>query len=61
MYQAFLVAGDRKAAKILLTKIPKDDPHVRYIIKACQTTYSDSTTTETKKKKKTEKRKVPSH
>ncbi|POO00467.1 Pentatricopeptide repeat [Trema orientale] len=28
MYQVFLAAGDRKAAKILLTKLPKDDPHV---------------------------------
>ncbi|XP_021834329.1 pentatricopeptide repeat-containing protein At4g04790, mitochondrial-like isoform X3 [Prunus avium] len=40
MYQALLAAGDRKASKILLSKIPKDDPHVRTIIKACKTIYS---------------------
>ncbi|KAM6553705.1 hypothetical protein CsatB_014467 [Cannabis sativa] len=57
MYQALLIAGDHKAAKILLTKIPKDDPHVRLIIKACQTTYSESIKTKTNTKKmKTEKR-----
>ncbi|KAF4395902.1 hypothetical protein G4B88_028072 [Cannabis sativa] len=57
MYQALLIAGDHKAAKILLTKIPKDDPHVRLIIKACQTTYSESIKTKTNTKKmKREKR-----
>ncbi|ONI13099.1 hypothetical protein PRUPE_4G202300 [Prunus persica] len=41
MYQALLAAGDCKASKILLSKIPKDDPHVRTIIKACKTIYSE--------------------
>ncbi|KAL5540016.1 hypothetical protein UlMin_043971 [Ulmus minor] len=51
MYQALLTAGDHKAAKILLTKIPKDDPHVRCVIHACQATYMDSTYKNMKKKK----------
>ncbi|KAJ0959875.1 hypothetical protein J5N97_000391 [Dioscorea zingiberensis] len=34
MYQALLAAGDRKAAKVLGRKIPKDDPHVRSIIES---------------------------
>ncbi|KAL5540025.1 hypothetical protein UlMin_043980 [Ulmus minor] len=51
MYQALLTAGDHKAAKILLTKIPKDDPHVRCVIHACQATYIDSTSKNMKKKK----------
>lgn len=39
MYQAFLSAGGRKAAKKLLKTIAKEDDHVRYIIDACNTTY----------------------
>ncbi|XP_022716949.1 pentatricopeptide repeat-containing protein At4g04790, mitochondrial-like isoform X2 [Durio zibethinus] len=39
MYQALLASGDPKSAKSMLAKIPTDDPHVRCVIKACQTTY----------------------
>nr|XP_011469580.1 PREDICTED: pentatricopeptide repeat-containing protein At4g21880, mitochondrial-like isoform X2 [Fragaria vesca subsp. vesca] len=51
MYQALLASGDRKAAKVLEHKIPKDDPHVQSIIEACKQTYIKKTE-ETKKKKK---------
>ncbi|KAL6975313.1 hypothetical protein U1Q18_024109 [Sarracenia purpurea var. burkii] len=39
MYQALLASGDHKSAKKMLIKIPKDDPHVCCVIKACQATY----------------------
>lgn len=52
MYQALLAAGERQAAKVLQSKIPKDDPHVRCIIKSCKTTYSENEKEEKKKKKK---------
>ncbi|XVF77629.1 hypothetical protein PTKIN_Ptkin14bG0061600 [Pterospermum kingtungense] len=51
MYQALLASGDTKSAKNILTKIPRDDPHVRCVIKACQITYLQSTSSKTKKKK----------
>ncbi|KAL6125684.1 hypothetical protein ACLB2K_073738 [Fragaria x ananassa] len=51
MYQALLASGDRKAAKVLEHKIPRDDPHVQSIIEACKQTYIKKTE-ETKKKKK---------
>ncbi|KAL5736070.1 hypothetical protein ACOSQ2_030858 [Xanthoceras sorbifolium] len=50
MYQALLASGDRHSARRLLSKIPKDDPHVRCIIHACKSTYNR--TKEKKKKKK---------
>lgn len=57
MYRVLLAAGDVKAAKNLLAKIPKDDPHVRFMIKAFQTAYiSSKETTETRTKKDKEKR-----
>ncbi|MBA0580270.1 hypothetical protein Gorai_022497, partial [Gossypium raimondii] len=51
MYQALLASGDPKSAKTLLTKIPTEDPHVRCIIKACQMTYVQSTSSKMKKQK----------
>ncbi|GLT83492.1 hypothetical protein SLE2022_017790 [Rubroshorea leprosula] len=39
MYQALLACGDHKSAEVMQTKIPKDDPDVRDIIKAFQVTY----------------------
>ncbi|EOY12570.1 Tetratricopeptide repeat-like superfamily protein, putative isoform 2 [Theobroma cacao] len=50
MYQALLACGDLKSANIMRTKIPTDDPHIRLIIKAYQTTYVQSTSSKTKKK-----------
>ncbi|KAK3001078.1 hypothetical protein RJ639_022249 [Escallonia herrerae] len=41
MYQALLASGDHKSASDLLIQIPKDDPHVLCIVKACQATYRD--------------------
>lgn len=52
MYQALLAAGERQAAKVLQSKIPKDDPHVRCIIKSCKTIYLENEKEEKKKKKK---------
>ncbi|KMZ57990.1 hypothetical protein ZOSMA_7G00190 [Zostera marina] len=40
MYQALLAGGETIAAGDQLKKIPKNDPHVRIIIDACQTTYA---------------------
>lgn len=51
MYQALLAAGDRKAAKVLGRKIPKDDPHVRSIIESCTLTYLEKKEEKKKKKK----------
>ncbi|XWS51936.1 hypothetical protein CRYUN_Cryun11dG0024700 [Craigia yunnanensis] len=56
MYQALLASGDPKSAKSMLTKIPTDDPHVRCVIKACQTTYVQSTPSKIKKKQQQQKR-----
>lgn len=50
MYQALLASGDHKSAKILLSKIPRDDPHVRSIVGACKATY--------KREKKIEEQKL---
>ncbi|GAV60856.1 PPR domain-containing protein/PPR_2 domain-containing protein [Cephalotus follicularis] len=49
MYQALLASGDHKTANILLKKIPKDDPHVRCVIKACKNTYGVKCKRERKK------------
>lgn len=50
MYQACLACGDHKSAANILHKIPKDDPHVCCVIKACQTTYAKSSVKGKKKK-----------
>lgn len=58
MYQALLASGDHKSAKIMLNKIPKDDPHVLSVIKAFQRSYyivSNSEDDKKRKKKKKEK------
>lgn len=54
MYQVLLISGDHKAATTLLRKIPKDDPDVRLVIKACQSKYTKTVTT--MKQLRTEKR-----
>ncbi|XP_018810795.2 pentatricopeptide repeat-containing protein At4g04790, mitochondrial [Juglans regia] len=56
MYQALLACGDYKSSNIMLKQIPKDDPHVRGVIKACQKCYIVPDD-HTKKKKKKKKRK----
>lgn len=56
MYQVLLASGDHKSAKILLNKIPKDDIHVRCVIKACQTSYITSKSTKGKKKNKVKRK-----
>lgn len=50
MYQALLASGDLKSARIVLSKMPKDDPHVRLIIQESQTVYAKMAS-----EKKTEK------
>ncbi|KAM1582839.1 hypothetical protein ACFX10_030524 [Malus domestica] len=50
MYQALLAGGDRKAARNLHGKMPKDDPHVRYIIQAFKTAYPKPKSGKKKKK-----------
>lgn len=52
MYQALLASGDRKSARIMLSKIPQDDIHVRCVIKACQTNYNTPKSAADNKKKK---------
>lgn len=39
MYQAFLASGSFKAASKFLSQLPKDDPHVQLVIRACGVTY----------------------
>lgn len=39
MYQALLALGDRQSAKKMLKQIPRDDPHVCFVIKASQAAY----------------------
>ncbi|KAJ8754661.1 hypothetical protein K2173_010752 [Erythroxylum novogranatense] len=59
MYQAVLVSGDHKSAKVLLTKIPKDDPHIGIILKKFKEIYPSSTFEKglEKEKKKEKKQK----
>ncbi|KAK2984793.1 hypothetical protein RJ640_004618 [Escallonia rubra] len=63
MYQALLASGDHKSASDLLIQIPKDDPHVLCIVKACQATYRDQASqttcmnTSSGKRKKKKKKK----
>ncbi|KAL0302071.1 UNVERIFIED_CONTAM: Pentatricopeptide repeat-containing protein, mitochondrial [Sesamum radiatum] len=52
MYQALLASGDKKSAAKILSKMPKDDPHVRCVAKACENTYIKSPAVEMKKKRK---------
>ncbi|KAG8365041.1 hypothetical protein BUALT_Bualt18G0061700 [Buddleja alternifolia] len=55
MYQALLASGNGKSAAKILNKIPKGDPHVRCVIKACEETYmksSESVETKQQKRKK---------
>ncbi|KAL8510528.1 hypothetical protein ACS0TY_017375 [Phlomoides rotata] len=52
MYQALLASGDDKSAAKLLNKIPKYDPHVRCVLKACQQTYKKPQSIKTKGRKK---------
>lgn len=42
MYKAFLASGNHKSASKLLSKMPRDDPHVRSVIQACKQTYIKS-------------------
>nr|UPT48576.1 pentatricopeptide repeat protein AaPPR352 [Agave angustifolia] len=44
MYQALLASGARKKASKVLEKIAKDDPHVKYIIKACNSMFIEPST-----------------
>nr|GMC76484.1 pentatricopeptide repeat-containing protein At4g04790, mitochondrial-like [Ipomoea batatas] len=39
MYQVLLASGLQKPAVAILRKIPKEDPHVCYVIEECQKTY----------------------
>nr|GLL22596.1 pentatricopeptide repeat-containing protein At4g04790, mitochondrial-like [Ipomoea trifida] len=39
MYQVLLASGLQKPAAAILRKIPKEDPHVCYVIEECQKTY----------------------
>ncbi|KAJ7948482.1 Pentatricopeptide repeat-containing protein [Quillaja saponaria] len=52
MYQALLASGDYRSAKLILHRIPKDDPHVCSVLKACQKTYIDIVRHKRKKKEK---------
>ncbi|XP_076910860.1 pentatricopeptide repeat-containing protein At4g04790, mitochondrial-like [Bidens hawaiensis] len=54
MYQALLASGAHKAAKVILEKIPDDDPHVCGVLKASHETFGKtaSVVSEEKKKKK---------
>ena len=49
MYQALLASGDQTSAKVLLEKIPKDDAHVCYVIKECESVYVASSSVNKKK------------
>ncbi|KAJ0984463.1 hypothetical protein J5N97_002819 [Dioscorea zingiberensis] len=40
MYQALLASGEYEAAAKMLKRIPQDDPHVRYVVKSCRTSFS---------------------
>ncbi|KAJ6423265.1 hypothetical protein OIU84_024246 [Salix udensis] len=52
MYQALLASGGHVSAKVMLNKIPKDDPHVRIVIQECQRTYIGHTSLKGEKKRK---------
>lgn len=40
MYQVLLACGDSESARKMKKKVPLDDPHVRFVINACKTTYN---------------------
>ncbi|KAG0499445.1 hypothetical protein HPP92_004136 [Vanilla planifolia] len=40
MYEVLLAAEDDKEASKILKRIPKDDPHVCYVIESCKATYA---------------------
>lgn len=50
MYQALLASGDQKSAAKLLSKIPKDDGHVRCVLRACHQKYVKGESVKTRKK-----------
>lgn len=51
MYQALLASGAHASATKMLNKMPKDDPHVQCVIKACKATYIKPASGTGKKKK----------
>ncbi|KAE9458187.1 hypothetical protein C3L33_09911, partial [Rhododendron williamsianum] len=55
MYQALLASGAHASATKMLNKMPKDDPHVQCVIKACKATYIKPASGTGKKKKKNKK------
>ncbi|KAH9610959.1 hypothetical protein KSS87_002499 [Heliosperma pusillum] len=55
MYQAYLASGHFEEATDFLSRIPRDDFHVRSIIHACRVSYGKQKRTEKKKKKRTKK------
>ncbi|XP_077219866.1 pentatricopeptide repeat-containing protein At4g04790, mitochondrial-like [Tasmannia lanceolata] len=57
MYQVLMASGKQKSAKKLSKEIEKDDPHVRYIIKACEGSYSKPISLQ-KKSKETDLKKL---
>ncbi|XP_031376291.1 pentatricopeptide repeat-containing protein At4g04790, mitochondrial [Punica granatum] len=57
MYQALMACGDYKTAQVFRKKIPKDDPHVRYILEEYDKIYVDSASQSTERKKKKKKKK----
>jgi hypothetical protein len=46
-----LASGGHVSAKVMLNKIPKDDPHVRIVIQECQRTYIGHTYIKGEKKR----------
>ncbi|CAA2980971.1 chloride channel CLC-f-like [Olea europaea subsp. europaea] len=48
---AGISSGDQKSAANMLSKIPRDDPHVCCVIKACQQTYKSAFIKSERKKK----------
>ncbi|KAF8016362.1 hypothetical protein BT93_H1769 [Corymbia citriodora subsp. variegata] len=59
MYQALLASGDIESARIVLSKMPKNDPHVRLIIQESQKVYAEMASE--KKMEKDPKTKLTKH
>ncbi|KAK4795353.1 hypothetical protein SAY86_013347 [Trapa natans] len=59
MYQALVACGDYMTAKVFRKKIPKDDPHVRYILEEYDRIYAGSTSQGEKKNKNKKKNSLP--
>ncbi|XP_076959699.1 pentatricopeptide repeat-containing protein At4g04790, mitochondrial-like [Bidens hawaiensis] len=55
MYQALLASGAHKAAKVILEKIPDDDPHVCGVLKASLETFGKTASVKSEGKKKKKK------